>query len=137
MLEISERIRALAPGLQLMSVATLTEDGRPWVRYVAGRMRQDMSLRFSAHLSSRKIAQLRRNPAVHVTLGATSFAAERWLQVEGMARISTSEEDRRDFWFDGLKAYVSGVDDPEYAVVTIAPSRIEIASMTAPPEVWP
>lgn len=134
--EISDRVRALAPGLQLMSIATLTEEGLPWVRYVAGKMGSDLSLRFSTHLGSRKIAQLQRNPAVHVTLGASDFTAERWLQIEGRARISLSEEERRDFWFDGLRAYVSGIDDPEYAVVIVTPVRIEIASMTAPPEVW-
>jgi general stress protein 26 len=126
----------LAPGLQLVSIATVTENGAPWVRFVAGRMQPDLSLWFSTHLSSRKIAQLRANPSVHATLGATDFSALEWLQLEGHAEISTSGQDRNDFWFEGLRAYVSGVDDPEYAVVKIIPDRIEIGSMNAPPNVW-
>jgi general stress protein 26 len=134
--EIEQEILNLAPGLQLVSVATVTPKGAPWVRFVAGRMLPDLSVWFSTYLTSRKIAHIRANPTVHATLGAQDFKAEKWLQVEGHAEISTEEQDRKDFWFDGLRAYISGVDDPNYAVVKIIPDRIEIGSMTAPPEVW-
>lgn len=136
MTDIQERIRALAPGLQLVSLATTTETGAPWVRFVAGRMMPDLSIWFSTHLSSRKIAQLRRDPQVHATLGATDFTAQEWLQVAGRAEISTARSDREAFWFDGLLAYVSGVDDPEYAVVKVNPDRIEIGAMGREPLVW-
>ncbi len=136
MTDIQTRIRALAPGLQLVSLATVTETGAPWVRLVAGRMMPDLSIWFSTHLSSRKIAQLRRDPRVHATLGATDFTAQEWLQVEGRAEISTAQGDREAFWFDGLLAYVSGVDDPEYAVVKVIPDLIEIGAMGREPLVW-
>lgn len=80
---------ALAPGMQLISLATITDAGTPWVRFVAGRMLPDLSIWFSTHLSSRKISQIRANPAVHATLGANDFIAKEWLQVQGHARIST------------------------------------------------
>lgn len=136
MTDIQDRIRALAPGLQLVSLATTTATGAPWVRFVAGRMMPDLSVWFSTHLSSRKIGQLRRDPRVHATLGATDFTAQEWLQIEGRAEISTAQSDRAAFWFDGLRAYVSGVDDPEYAVVKVIPDRIEIGAMGRPPLVW-
>ncbi len=136
MSDIKQRILDLAPGLQLVSVATLTEKGAPWVRFVAGRMQPDLSVWFSTYLDSRKIAQIRANPLVHATLGANDFSAQKWLQIEGNAEISTAEHDRKACWFDGLLAYVSGVDDPNYAVVKIIPHRIEIGSMTAPLDVW-
>lgn len=136
MTDITSRILALAPGLQLVSLATVTEQGVPWVRFVAGRMLPDLSIWFSTHLSSRKIGQIRANPTVHATLGATDFRATEWLQVAGTAQISTDQQDREQFWFDGLRAYVSAVDDPEYAVVKIIPHRIEIGAMARAPIVW-
>lgn len=136
MTDVRSRIQALAPGLQLVSLATIAETGTPWVRFVAGRMLPDLSIWFSTHLSSRKIGQIKANPVVHATLGASDFRAMEWLQVQGTARISTDQADRDSFWFDGLRAYVKGADDPEYAVVKIIPERIEIGSMTRPPVVW-
>lgn len=136
MTDIQTRIRGLALGLQLVSLATVTETGAPWVRFVAGRMMPDLSIWFSTHLSSRKIAQLLRDPRVHVAARAADFTAQEWLQVEGRAEISTAQSDRDAFWFDGLLAYVSGVDDPEYAVVKVIPDRIEIGAMGREPRVW-
>ncbi|MCV2879574.1 pyridoxamine 5'-phosphate oxidase family protein [Sedimentimonas flavescens] len=136
MTDITSRILALAPGLQLVSLATVTGQGEAWVRFVAGRMLPDLSIWFSTHLSSRKIGQIRANPSVHATLGASDFSATEWLQVQGNALISTDQQDRDKFWFDGLRAYISGVNDPDYAVVKIIPRRIEIGSMTQAPVVW-
>ena len=133
---LEDRILEIATPLQLWSFATLTEEGLPAVRYVAGKASPDMRLRFSTHLSSRKIAQLRRDPHIHISLGATSLRSPVWLQVEGVARISTEQAERDAFWFEGLKAYVSGVDDPEYAVIIVEPSRVELWQMGQKPEVW-
>ncbi len=136
MTDLKQRILDLAPGLQLTSIATVTETGAPWVRFVAGKVQPDLSLWFSTYLSSRKIPEIRANSHVHATLGATDFTSQKWLQIAGHAEISTDQQDRNAFWFEGLKAYIRGVDDPDYAVVKIRPDRIEIASMIAPPEIW-
>lgn len=136
MSDLEQRILAHAQGLQLVSVATITESGTPWVRFVAGRMQPDLSLWFSTYLDSRKIAQIRANPLIHATLGAHDFTAKSWLQIAGTAEISTTIQDRKECWFDGLRAYISGIDDPNYGVVKIIPKRIEIASMTTPHDVW-
>lgn len=60
-----------------------------------------------------------------------------WLQVEGTAEISTAKAERDAFWYDGLKAYFTGPDDPNYCVVIVKPSRIEFASMESMgAEIW-
>lgn len=138
MSDLEQRIFAVSKDLQLMNFATVTEDGRPWVRYVVGKADENLVFRFCTHLETRKVAQIRKNSRVHICMGVKDMeAAEHWLQVEGTAEISIDKSERHSFWFDELKNYFSGPDDPEYCVIIIRPSRIEfgtVGSMT--PEVW-
>lgn len=133
---LANRISALAPGVQLTAIAMQDDDGAPRARFVAARLGPDMLLRFATHLSSAKIARLNAEPRVSATMAPAGMVSPEWLQIDGAAEISTSAADRHEFWFDALRAYVSGPDDPDYAVVTIRPATIAIASMTAAPEVW-
>lgn len=136
--DLKERIYAAAKDIQLVNFATITEDGRPWVRYVVARADNDLVFRFCSHLGARKIGQVRKNPHVHISLGAKDLeTADHWLQVEGICRVATDKAERDAFWFDALKNYFSGPDDPNYCVLIVTPSRIEFGTMGSPePEVW-
>lgn len=138
MTDLKQRIYEVARDFQLVNFATLTEEGRPWVRYVVSRADDELVFRFCSHIGARKIGQIRKNPHVHISLGARDLeSARHWLQVEGSARISTDHDERHGFWFDALKNYFSGPDDPNYCVVIITPSRIEFGTMgNREPEVW-
>jgi general stress protein 26 len=70
-------------------------------------------------------------------LGRKTWTAKQWLQVEGRAEVSTDKTERKSFWFDDLKNYFSGPDDPDYCIVIVRPSRIEFWTMESmEPEVW-
>lgn len=131
MQSLKDRIFELAKTPQLMNVATVSESGEPRVRYVVGLVDQELTLRFSTHLDSAKVRQLRSNPRVSVTMGATHVRSSTWLQIEGRAEVTTDEAERRGFWFDGLKGHFTGLDDPRYCIVRITPTCIELGS-----EVW-
>jgi general stress protein 26 len=135
--DLKQRIFDLAKNFQLINFATISEDEKPRVRYVIGKADPTLTLRFSTHLDSAKIRQLRNNRNVFITMGATSMRSQTWLQIEGTAEISTTDADRQAFWFDELNAHFTGLDDPMYCIVIIKPSKIQLASMeNATPEVW-
>jgi general stress protein 26 len=133
----SKIIEAFGPR-PMMSLATLTEDGKPWVRYVMGQISDDLTIRFSTFLPARKVAQIRKNPEVHITCGVSSLeTARHYVQVQGQAEICRDEKERHSFWNEGMRAYYSGPDDPNYCIVIVRPYRIEYYSMgTMKPEVW-
>ena len=81
---------------------------------------------------------MRNNPNVHLSLGAKDLMTTKyWLQVVGVAEVSTAQSEREVMWSDGLKAYFSGSDDPNYAVIIIKPSMIQLGSMQSNRmEVW-
>jgi len=138
MSSLKEQISTVITPLQLSSFATITEDGKPWVRYVMTVGREDLSVRFATFSQSRKVAQIAVNPEVHVTLGVNNPAEMKpFLQVQGRARFSTDEAERHGFWSGMLANYFSGPDDPNYGVVIVTPYRIELAKTGVPmPEVW-
>jgi general stress protein 26 len=122
----------------IASLATVTQDGKPWVRYVSPVASDDLSLRFATHLNSRKVAQIRGNPEVHLTCGVTDpEKLTPYIQIQGRARLVTDSTERAAFWVSGFAAHFSGPDDPNYVVVHIEPYRIEVPSHTsAEVKVW-
>jgi len=62
MSDLKQRIFDAAGEIQLINFATITEDGKPWVRYVMGKADKELVFRFCTHLKSRKVAQLSKKP---------------------------------------------------------------------------
>ena len=138
MSDLKLRIFEASKELQLINVATITEDGRPWVRYVMGKADKNLVFRFCTHIESRKVAQIGKNNDTHISLGVSSLeTAKNWAQVQGTAEVSIDRIELDSFWFDELNNYFSGPDDPSYCVVIIRPSMIEFGTMgSTTPEVW-
>ena len=138
MSDLKQKILAKIKGPTLSALATMTEDGRPWVRYVTPLADKNLTFWMATFINSRKVAQIKKNPEVHLTVGVTTpETAESYLQVQGRAEILTDEETKKAVWFDQLKGIFSGPDDPNYCVCKIIPYRIEYHTMgPVPPEVW-
>jgi general stress protein 26 len=138
MATLKDHILEIMGRQHLASLATVTDEGKPWVRYVIARGDGDLNLRFACFLDSRKVSQIKKNPEVHLTCGVTSpQTAESYLQVQGRAEVATDETERDAFWKEELRRYFGGPDDPNYCVVKVVPYRIEyMAPGSMDPEVW-
>jgi general stress protein 26 len=99
---------------------------------------ENLNLWLATFINSRKVAQIRKNPEVHLTVGVTEMEnPEPYLQVQGRAEILTDGETKKAVWSDHLKNIFSGPDDPNYCVCKITPYRIEYQTPgPVPPEVW-
>ena len=118
-------------------MATISEDGKPWVRMVSARADESLTIRFAAFGGSRKIRHISANPEVHLTMGTGSAGEMAYLQIQGRATATDDEAERRAFWKDDLSAYFQGADDPQYRIVIVEPYRIELNSAASPqPEIW-
>jgi len=138
MSDLKERILKILQPLQMSSLATITQDGKPWVRYVMTVGSADLTIRCATHVDARKVKQIKKNPEVHVTCGVTEPRnMGPYLQVQGRATLNTGKEARHGFWTDMLAGIFSGPDDPKYAVLEIKPYCIEyVAPGSHKPEVW-
>jgi len=127
--EALEIIRAQQP--LIASLATVAEDGRPWVRYVVPNVSDDLSMIVATSLRSRKVSHIRGNPEVHLTCGSTDMSKPgNYLQIEARAEVITDPAARKAHWSEGLSNYFQGPDDPNYVLLSITPYRIEIFGMT-------
>ena len=138
MSDLKQMILEKFQGPTLSALSTITEDGKPWVRYVTPFADENATLWIATFIHSRKVGQIKKNPEVHLTTGVMDpEKAESYLQVQGRAEILTDEETKKSVWFDQLKGIFSGPDDPNYCVCKITPYRIEFQGMgMQPAQVW-
>jgi len=141
---MSDTKQRILPTLQrtepfLCHLATLTEDGRPWVRTMRGVMDDELVIRCPTFAGTKKIAQIQTNPEVHLTCGDTDpLNPGSYFQIEARAEITLDTSDREAAWSDLLAKWFSGLDDPAYAVVRITPYLITALPIGGgpPAEVW-
>ncbi len=138
MSDVKQLILEVVRKPHLSSFATITENGRPWVRYVVASTSDDVTIRFATDKRSRKVTHIQKNPDVHMASGVTDPAnAKAYVQIEGTAEFVTDQAEREAFWHDDLKRYFSGPDDPNYGIVMVTPRRIEHYTMGKfEPQVW-
>jgi general stress protein 26 len=136
--ELEERIYTILKEPQLAGLATVTEEGKPWVRYVMTLASEDLTIRCATFVKARKVRQIEKDPEVHLTCGVTSpTQMVPYLQIQGRAKLNTSAEARHGFWTDMLSQIFDGPDDPKFGVLEIVPYRIEFCSPGLyEPEVW-
>ncbi len=138
MSELQERIGVILKQPQLATLATITEDGKPWVRYVMTLADDGLLIRCATFIGTRKVKQIEKNPEVHLTCGVTNpTEMVPYLQIQGQAKLTTEKDARHGFWTDMLAPIFDGPDDPKYGILEITPYRIEFCSPGAPkPEIW-
>jgi general stress protein 26 len=134
---LKDRILDVFKAPCLAGLATITKDGKPWVRYVMTEASDDLTFRCSSFVNARKVAQIESNPEVHLTCGITHpTEMGPYLQIQGRAEFATDREARHAFWSDRLSAVFEGPDDPNYGVVIVRAYRIEFWIVGLEPEVW-
>lgn len=134
---LKERILDVVKAPSLSGLATTTQDGKPWVRYVVTVASDDLTLRCSSFRNARKIAQIENNPEVHLTCGIPDPThMGPYLQIQGRAHFTTDHDARHAFWNDRLHILFEGPDDPNFGVVVIEAYRIEYCHVGVESEVW-
>ncbi|MDP7420863.1 MAG: pyridoxamine 5'-phosphate oxidase family protein, partial [bacterium] len=71
--DLKRQIYDLIKRPHLTSLATITEDGKPWVRYMSAVGGEDFTIRMSTFVTSRKVQQIKNDPEVHLTCGCSGL----------------------------------------------------------------
>ena len=126
---LKDKILKVIEGSKLASLATIAR-GKPWVRYVvAHNQGANLNLYICTYRDSRKIAQIKKNPNVHITIGGNMDNLEAsFVQIAAYARVRSDAGIRKKCWQEFMRKYYSGPDDPKYVVIEIKPKVIEYMS---------
>lgn len=128
--DLKSRILHVLKEHPLVSLATITADGKPWTRYIMTKTSGDLVIRSSAFISSRKVAQIREHSEVHLNCGISDMRNDScYLQIQAAAIVSCDPAEKKSYWNDSMKSYFTGCEDPNYCVLVIRPYRIEYWSM--------
>lgn len=138
MTDLEKKIWKILEKLQTTALATIGEDGAPWVRYVTVRAGKDFTLNFCTARSTRKARQIMARPDVHLTCGNLNPPdGSAYLQVAGRAEVRSDAAAKAAYWQEEWRRYFAGPEDPEYVIVLVIPSVIEYNAPGAlAPEVW-
>jgi general stress protein 26 len=136
--DIKDKIFDKIKAYSLASFATITENGKPWSRYVMAKGDENFNLWFATFKDSRKTRHIAANPEVHMVLGVSdSVKATAWLQIQARAEICEDAATKKTVWYNMLEPIFNGPDDPNYVVCKVTPYRIEYYTMNRrEPEIW-
>jgi general stress protein 26 len=124
--DLEKKIWGILGRKQTAALATISESGASWVRYVTIEADPDFTLRFCTSRSSRKAGQIAANPEVHMTCGNLQPPDDSaFLQIAGRAEIGSDGKIKAECWKEEWRRYFKGPDDPAYVMVFIRPARIE------------
>ncbi|HFD32139.1 MAG TPA: hypothetical protein ENJ28_05455 [Gammaproteobacteria bacterium] len=114
----------------LCSFSTITNDGKPWVRYVMAHADKNLLIRFPTHVSDRKVQQIELNNEVHLTCGITDPSVLKpYLQIQGTALLTEDKEVKLGLWHDQMEVAFNGPDDEDYGVIEVTPYSIELCEV--------
>jgi general stress protein 26 len=122
-MELREKILEVIGGPHTAAVATL--DGNlPAVRFMLLVGFPDMTLVGGTHKSSRKAAQLKKNPDVAIAMLSGKEFTDPYVEIRALAEIHDDATTKKKYWNPVFLPYFKSVDNPDFAVVKFTPREI-------------
>jgi general stress protein 26 len=122
-MELREKILEVIGGHHAAAVATL--DGKlPAVRFMLLRGFPDMTLVGGTMKSSRKVAQLAKNPDVSIAVWSGKEITDPYVEIRAEARIHEDIATKKKYWNPMFLPYFRSVDNPDFVVLVFTASEI-------------
>ncbi len=112
------KVAELAREIRIAMLTTMDADGHHLARPMAQQeVEFDGDLWFFAERESRKVAQIRANPEVGVTLSSS----DTWISIEGEAAIVEDSAKIKELWNGWVEAWLpQGPDDPSVVLIKVS-----------------
>jgi general stress protein 26 len=132
---LKDQIFRFMGGERLAAVATIS-DGRPAVRLMGLLGMEDMSLIGVTMKNSRKVEQIKKNPAAQLSI----WSGERgdpYMVIQCKAEVHEDLDTKKKFWDPRMLTYFQNPEEPNYVVLKFIPERIEFyRGYDIVPEIW-
>jgi general stress protein 26 len=131
---LKEKILSVIGGVHVAAVATIT-DGKPAVRYMALTGLDDLTLIGSTMTASRKVAQIRKNPEVALSIWSCKEFSDPYVVLQAKCSVHEDIATKKKYWNPMWEEYFKTPENPEFVVLKFAPYRIEY-NVPEGMEVW-
>lgn len=123
-MSLKENILKVMSGQVVAAIATLDE-AKPAVRYMAVMGLDDLTLIGATSKDSRKVAQIKKNPDVALTIWSGKSFGDPYIMMQGSTKIHDDLETKKKFWSPMLEPYFQKPENPGYVVLKFIPKKIE------------
>lgn len=135
-MELREKILEVIAGPHTAAVATM-DANVPAVRFMLLTGFPDMTLVGGTKKSSRKVAQLKRNPEVAIAIWSGKEYTSPYVEIRARAEIRDDLQTKKKFWSPMFMPYFKTVDDPDFVILIFTASEISYyIPSTGSREVW-
>ncbi|NYT17155.1 MAG: pyridoxamine 5'-phosphate oxidase family protein [Methanomicrobiales archaeon] len=131
---LKEKILPVMGGVHVAAVATIAE-GKPAVRYMALTGLDDLTLIGSTMTASRKVAQIRKNPEVALSIWSCKEFSDPYVVIQAKCSVHEDTATKKQYWNPMWEEYFKTPENPEFVVLKFAPYRIEY-NVPEGMEVW-
>ncbi|MDQ0088145.1 general stress protein 26 [Paenibacillus anaericanus] len=122
--DLEVRIIRAIDNNKFCSLATV-ENGKPKQRYMA-IFNDGFNIYLGTNRKTHKVEELEGNPFVSLLLGYEPGDSKEIVEIEGTCKISENDDLRKKVWNDDFKKWFEGSNDPDFVVLDITPTRIQI-----------
>lgn len=135
-MELREKILEVIGGPHTAAVAT-TDGKLPAVRFMLLVGFPDLTIIGGTKKSSRKVAQLKKNPEVAIAMWSGKEFTDPYVEIRARAEIHEDSETKKKYWNPVFVPYYKSVDNPEFVILKFMADEIAyyVPSM-ARREVW-
>jgi len=120
-----QKLAKLIQGIPIAMLTTHERDGSLRSRPMVAQLHDfDGQLWFFTCTRSHKVAEIGTDH--HVNIAYTSPSGNRFISVEGIARLTADRKMSEELWFPLLqKWFPKGLADPDLALLSVTPTRAE------------
>jgi len=124
-MSIKEGILKVMGGEHVAALATLDDEGKPAVRFLALVGLDDLTLIGATTKNSRKVAQIKKNSAVALSIWSGKNYTDPFVRIQGKGSVHEDPDTKKKYWDKKLEPYFQKPENPEYVVLKFVPQRIE------------
>ena len=122
-MSLNDQIFKFIGGEHTAAVATITGD-KPAVRLMALVGLEDLSLIGVTMKNSRKVDQIKKNPATELSIWAGD-RSDPYILLHCKAEVHEDLDTKKKFWDPRMEQYLQKPDNPNYVVLKFVPEKIE------------
>ncbi|HUK38775.1 MAG TPA: pyridoxamine 5'-phosphate oxidase family protein [Methanomicrobiales archaeon] len=121
---LKDKILQVIGGPHPAAVATI-DQGRPAVRFMVLAGFPDLTLVGATGRSTRKVAQLRKNPDASLSIWSGKEFTDPYVVIRAKGRVHEDLATKKKYWTPMMEQYFKTVDNPEYVVLVFTADEIE------------
>ena len=121
---LEDKILQVIEGMHVAALATI-DNGKPAVRFMVLTGFPDMTLVGATMKSSRKVAQLKKNPDASIAIWSEKEFSDPYVKIRAKGAVHEDLATKKKYWNPMFQQYLKTVDNPDFVFLVFTAGEIE------------